>query len=425
MHALLRLGAAAAAALAALASHRRSAALAKQEPYDVVVVGGGVMGVWSAIAAARQNKSVCLVERHAAGHAQGSSHGDGRIYRFAYADEIYVDMMYLALAYWGELNANKTVLAHTGGVSLYSGAGGNYDSHGGIEALEAMYAKRGLAHERLSRRQLRARFPQFAAPKNTTALYSPDFGVLFADAAMENAWALARRLGVATREGADVVRVRRTQARVTVTLAGGERLTARAAIIAPGAWLTVVAKRWFGLEVPTAVTRETVSYFKPRGSRAVYGYKRMPVFISDAANGLGALGYYGIPIVSVPGVKVAAHHAGTVLDAKTLRTHDAAGDPAIVAANERFVARFFPGLEPAPFRSESCLYTTTPDTHYVLDRVPGRGAPVVLAGGGSGHAFKMGPAIGDAAAALALGAAPPFSLETFRLDRPALRGRAP
>ena len=85
------------------------------------------------------------------------------------------------------------------------------------------------------------------------------------------------------------------------------------------------------------------------------------------------------------------------------------------------MASFFPGLEATPFRSESCLYTTTPDYHYVLDKVPGAGAPVILAGGGSGHAFKMGPAIGDAAAALALGVKPPLSLETFRLDRPALR----
>ena len=143
------------------------------------------MGVWAAIAAARQNRTVCLVEKYAEGHARGSSHGDGRIYRFAYADEIYVDMMYLSLSYWGELNnATSKVLAHTGGVSLYSGQGGNYDSHGGLDDLTKIYRKRGLAHEKLSRKKLKERFPQFSAPKNTTALYQPDFGVLFADVAI-------------------------------------------------------------------------------------------------------------------------------------------------------------------------------------------------------------------------------------------------
>ena len=172
-----------AAALAALAAQR----LRQPQPvqYDVVVVGGGVMGVWAAIAAARQNRAVCLVEKYREGHARGSSHGDGRIYRFAYADEIYVDMMYLSLSYWGELNdATSKVLAHTGGVSLYSGQGGNYDSHGGLDDLTKIYKKRGLAHEKLSRKKLKERFPQFSAPKNTTALYQPDFGVLFADVAI-------------------------------------------------------------------------------------------------------------------------------------------------------------------------------------------------------------------------------------------------
>ena len=87
-----------------------------------------------------------------------------------------------------------------------------------------------------------------------------------------------------------------------------------------------------------------------------------------------------------------------MLDEKKLRSHDHQGDPSIIEANQRFVASFFPGLEATPFHSESCLYTTTPDYH-VLDKVPGTGAPIILAGGGSGHAFKMGPAIGDAGGA--------------------------
>ena len=237
---------------------------------------------------------------------------------------------------------------------------------------------------------------------------------------MARAYELARELKVDVREGSDVVAVRRMNDRVVVRLGNKERIVGRSCIVAPGAWLTSIAKKWFGLDVPTTVTRETVSYFKPKGSKAVYGYKRMPVFISDLNNGLGDLGYYGIPIVKTQGVKVAAHHVGKVLDEKALRSHDHEGDPSIIEANQRFVASFFPGLEATPFRSESCLYTTTPDYHYVLDAVPGAGAPIILAGGGSGHAFKMGPAIGDAAAALALGRKPPFSLETFRLDRPAL-----
>ena len=94
---------------------------------------------------------------------------------------------------------------------------------------------------------------------------------------------------------------------------------------------------------------------------------------------------------------------------------------AIVDANKRFVEAFFPHLDPAPFLNDHCLYTSTPDLDYVIDAVPGF-PNVVLAGGGSGHAFKMGPAIGAAAAALALGLDHPFDLARFKIDRPGLRG---
>ena len=117
------------------------------------------MGVWSAIAAADRTGPVCLVEKYTEGHARGSSHGDGRIYRFAYADEIYVDMMYLSLSYWGELNnATSKVLAHTGGVSLYSGQGGNYDSHGGLDDLIKIYKKKGPWRREIIQRSSRSAF---------------------------------------------------------------------------------------------------------------------------------------------------------------------------------------------------------------------------------------------------------------------------
>ena len=93
-------------------------------------------------------------------------------------------MMYLSLSYWGELNnATSKVLAHTGGVSLYSGQGGNYDVRGGLHDLPR-FTRSGPRHESIIRKKLKERFPQFSAPKNTTALYQPDFGVLFADVAI-------------------------------------------------------------------------------------------------------------------------------------------------------------------------------------------------------------------------------------------------
>ena len=95
--ALLRLGAAVAAIAGVAWQWKRPKLCDASRKYDVIVVGGGVMGVWSAIAAKRRCKAVCLLEQYDAGHRHGSSHGDGRIYRFAYQEELYVDMMNLSL----------------------------------------------------------------------------------------------------------------------------------------------------------------------------------------------------------------------------------------------------------------------------------------------------------------------------------------
>ena len=210
-------------------------------------------------------------------------------------------MMYLSLSYWGELNtATSKVLAHTGGVSLYSGKGGNYDSHGGLDDLLKIYKKRGLAHEKLSRKKLKERFPQFSAPKNTTALYQPDFGVLFADVAIcveinQRVSALApsskarnrhRHAIDATLRGTRAVKfdfhrsrwrelMNRAEAqgewrrvlrwwpvrhddRVVVRLGNKERVVGRSCIVAPGRVADSTAKKWFNLHTHDRDARDGV-----------------------------------------------------------------------------------------------------------------------------------------------------------------------
>lgn len=156
----------------------------------------------------------------------------------------------------------------------------------------------------------------------------------------------------------------------------------------------------------------------------------MPVFISSQENGLGAFGYYGLPMIDVPGIKASAHYCGPTVDADT-RPESAGGAApvsgaveaaaraaveAVVASTSRFVANTFQHVCDQPFHTESCLYTSTPDHDYLLGAVPDK-PRWVLAGGGSGHAFKLGPAIGDCAAALALGGQPTLPTEQFELER--------
>ncbi len=156
----------------------------------------------------------------------------------------------------------------------------------------------------------------------------------------------------------------------------------------------------------------------------------MPVFISYMHTGITDYGYYGLPQIEVPGVKVSAHYGGPIVD-PVQRPRSAGGHGAgedveraaadriaeIVDANKRFIAATFPHLEPEPFSSQNCLYTRTADHDYIIGPAPGFRA-VTLAGGGSGHAFKMGPAIGELCAAAALGEEPPLPVgEKFHVER--------
>lgn len=128
----------------------------------------------------------------------------------------------------------------------------------------------------------------------------------------------------------------------------------------------------------------------------------MPVFIPEHDNGLGQWGYYGLPMIDIPGIKASAHYCGPTVDPDNRPPGTFNGDPgpgtpagpaaeqvaAVVASTSRLVAATFPHVEHTPFATQSCIYTATPDHDYVIGRVPGWDN-VVLAGGGSGHAFKM------------------------------------
>eukprot|EP00746_Dinoflagellata_sp_MGD_P054230 gnl/MRDRNA2_/MRDRNA2_237779_c0_seq1.p1 gnl/MRDRNA2_/MRDRNA2_237779_c0~~gnl/MRDRNA2_/MRDRNA2_237779_c0_seq1.p1 ORF type:complete len:248 (+),score=40.94 gnl/MRDRNA2_/MRDRNA2_237779_c0_seq1:114-746(+) len=198
-----------------------------------------------------------------------------------------------------------------------------------------------------------------------------------------------------------------------------------------------MAAQFFGLEISTRVSAEEVCYYAPQKSAGIdHSYHSMPVFSASIDNGLGPQGYYGLPMIDVPGIKASAHYCGPTVDPDARPTSAGGfgfnrGIPpkeeasakarvkAVIDSTNRFVSATFPHVEHKPLQTQSCLYTATPDHDYVIDKVPGF-SRVVLAGGGSGHAFKMGPAIGDCCAALVMGEEVPLSIDRFSIQRDAL-----
>lgn len=370
---------------------------------DVLVLGGGVVGVAAALALAGRRQRVLLVERFEPGHAHGSSHGDGRIFRFSYPEAVYLEMAAQAKAGWLWLQAEAgeewLVLC------------GNWDAGPAgcreLVEIEANLTRAGLPCRRLTAGESNARFPRLRLPPGSEALFQPDGGLLRADRALAALWRLARRAGVECVTGETVTGIEAGDAGVAVATASGRRHAARRLVLAAGAWSRELAAG-LGLRLPLTVTQEQVAYFRPREG-VDHGPDALPTFIDYHESRY----VYGLPQVAVPGVKVGLHHAGRVLADPGQRQP---ADPDNLAAVAAFVRDRLPHLSPEPFQVTTCLYTTTPDRHFLLDRHPAL-PRVVLATGGSGHGFKFAPVLGEIAAALALDEEPPVTLETFALTR--------
>lgn len=316
-------------------------------PARIAVVGAGVMGAATARACARRGAAVDLYEQFASGHARGSSHGDARIFRLSYPEPEYVALAREALPLWRglERESGRELLRTTGGLDI-----GDELPHAGALDLH------GLPYELLDADELERRFGVRAAG----AVYQPEGGVLNAE-----------RCRAAFLETAPSVTLHEE-----THVDDLDALDADAIVVTAGAWVNR-----FGFELPVRVTRETVAYFDVgRETPTIVDWTRQPVEFALTASG--------------PLLKVGVHHGGHETDPDC----EEEPNPELVAQAASWVAERFRLDDPQPVRAETCLYTTTPDESFVLER---RGR-VVIGSACSGHGFKFAPAVGERLAELAL-----------------------
>jgi sarcosine oxidase len=345
---------------------------------DVAVIAAGAAGSATAWWLARRGVDVVVLERFGAGHDRGSSHGASRIFRLAYPDKIYVQMAQESLPLWRELedDAGEPLLDTTGAV--------DHGASASIDETAAALRARGVEHELLSAEAARERWPSMRF--EGAVLFHPAGGRCRADATLAALQRRARTHGADVRHDVGVVSLVDTGSPDTVELRATAIETtwrARAVVVATGAWTaSVVAGR---VELPPlVVTQEQVQHFAPKGGQR----ERWPSFIHHRQPWV-----YGLETPG-QGVKVARHHVGAVVDPDHRPPRDDTEDSVI----SRYVEEWFPGLDSTPTHVADCLYTTTPDESFVLDRA-GR---VVVGSACSGHGFKFTPLIGQRLAELAM-----------------------
>ncbi len=361
----------------------------------IVVVGAGAFGGWTALELGRRGASVTLVDAWGPGNARASSGGETRAIRTTYGSRtVYTRMAARALALWRAHDAKwqRGLFRKTGALWIF----GADDSFG--RASAAALRALDMPIEELTPQDAARRFPQIALDDSVkSAMWEPEAGYLFARRACEHVLERFIAEGGTYRQGAvhSPVTVGRSDSREIATDAG--RLAADAFVFACGPWLGRLFPDVVGNHVTP--TRQEVYYFGTPPGDARFLDPSMPVWLDN-----GERLIYGIPGNADRGFKVADDTPGPVFDPTNgPRDATAAG----IAAVRAFLARRFPLLADAPLLgSEVCQYEATPDSHFLIDRHP-TASNVWIAGGGSGHGFKMGPAIGEMLASCVLGTATP------------------
>jgi sarcosine oxidase len=316
----------------------------------VAVVGAGVMGCATAWALRERGAEVAVHEQFGLDHDRGSSHGRTRIFRVAYPDADWVRFAQEAYVGWQELDPG--LLGLYGLVELVADP-----AFTSARALDEC----GVPYRLLDRDEVRALGTSL--PDGWAALYVADAGVVFAERA---------RHAFLDAAGVEVQTNRRIES--------ADELDADVVVVTAGPWVRKLVP-----DVPVTVTRETLAYFTREGPP--------PPSIVDLNAETGGHGMYSLHD-PVHGLKAGAHHAGSETDPDT----EAAPDPAIVERIAAWVRERFPDVDPEPVAADACLYTTTADERFVLER---RGR-VVVGSACSGHGFKFAPAVGRRLAELAL-----------------------
>ncbi|QJR34466.1 N-methyl-L-tryptophan oxidase [Gemmatimonas groenlandica] len=370
--------------------------------FDVIVVGVGGMGSAATYQLAARGLRVLGIEQHELGHGFGSSHGLTRIIRLAYfEDPSYVPLLRRAFTLWRELQdgMDEPLLHVTGGLDV--GFAGSHVFEGSLRSCR----EHDLPHEVLDASALASRFPGWRPAANAMAVYQPDAGFLTPERCIQSYAERARSLGADIRTRERVLDYSASGGSVRVRTDRGEYEAAQLVLTA-GPWMQELAPSLRSLLTPE---RQVLGWFDI-ADRARFAPSAFPVFVLEADEGI----FYGFPEYGVPGFKIGRYHH--LAERVRPDTVDRVCHPRDEAALRDAVSRYFPEANGALRSSAVCLFTNTPDEHFIIDRAPGS-PEVLLVSPCSGHGFKFCSVIGEICADLVQHGTTSHDIALFGLER--------
>jgi sarcosine oxidase len=375
--------------------------------YDVIVIGVGGMGSAAVYHLAKRGVNVLGLEQFDIPHSLGSSHGINRIIRLAYGEgSYYVPLLQRAYQLWREieLETEQRLLFITGSID----AGDLSSSF--VSGSLASCKENSLQHELLSGDQLAKRFPGYRMPSSMVGVYQPEGGFVLSEQAIIAYVEMAQQLGSEVHGREKVLQWQVDTNEICVTT---ERdfYCADKLVVTAGPWATTLIKELAGLAVPERQVLIWTQPLRPEYFRpAVF-----PVFNIDVPEGR----FYGFPIYGIPGFKIGKyHHRCEVVDDpdKTDRTLHSQDEEVL----REGIQKYFPDADGPTLSLKTCLFTNSPDEHFIIDLHPDFSA-VSLAAGFSGHGFKFCSVVGEILADLALDGQTRHDIHNFSLQRPRLK----
>jgi sarcosine oxidase len=370
--------------------------------YDAIVVGVGGMGSATVYHLARLGAKVLGIERFNIPHEMGSSHGVNRIIRLAYWEHpAYVPLLRRAYELWREIEhqSGERLLVITGSVD--AGLPDTDIVKGALLSCEVHH----LPHQRLDGKSLHERFHGYNLPPDMTAVYQPDGGFVLSERGVVAYVLAAQHIGATVHAREEVVGIDPSDRGVSVRTDRGVYRADRVVVTA-GPWTATLLANLGKLAQPE---RQALLWTQPLRTD-LFRLGAFPVFNIEVPEGR----FYGFPIYGVPGFKLGKyHHRGEKVDPDRMNRETSFEDEEILRVAVR---RYFPAADGPTMALKTCLFTNTPDEHFILD-LHSESPRVAVAAGFSGHGFKFCSVVGEIMADLAMDGGTRWDIGLFRLSR--------
>ena len=372
------------------------------QEFDCIVIGVGAMGSSTLYNLAKRGRRVLGLEQFDIPHAEGSSHGVNRIIRLAYYEHpSYVPLLRRAYELWSKIEsiAGEQLIYKTG--SIDTAPAGHEVFEGSLESC----LLHDIPHRVLNHAQINEQFPGYQLPLGHMGILQQDGGFVLSERSIV-AYANAAMSEGAEIHAREVVSGWEPDRRGVRVFTDRGEYTAERLVITAGAWTSGLMPILEGLAVPE---RQVLAWLQPIDG-SLYTPEVFPVFNAYFDEGR----YYGFPVFGIPGFKVGRyHHLEETIDLdSTIKTVNGEDEALLRSA----VERYFPKANGTTMTLKTCMFTNTPDEHFIVDLLPGN-TQVIVAAGFSGHGFKFASVIGEILSDLAINGETEHNIDLLKIDR--------